>query len=273
MDQNYRHTLSGLAPFSLLAKYVELYADSPLNENEDHIHGECEIYVNLSGDVAFAVEGTVYPIRPGTVVITRPSEYHHCIYRSSRLHRHFWILFSTVGNERLFDLFFDRKAGTGNLLILPQEEQEALFSLCKTLSDNETSELARYACFFRLIELLGHASTAVPLGEQSDETVLRALSYMEKHLNEPLTVSEVARACSVSVNTLERRFAQALRTTPRLYLRQKRLAYAKEILRQGCGVTEAADKSGFSDTSGFITHFKSAYGITPLQYKKENRRH
>ena len=72
----------------LKANYVELSADSPLNQNDSHFHPECEIYINLSGSVAFEVENHVYPISRGSVIITRPYEYHRCIYRISTVRRH-----------------------------------------------------------------------------------------------------------------------------------------------------------------------------------------
>ena len=69
--------------------YLKIDATSPLNHNESHIHKECEVYINLSGDVSFEVENRIYPISRGSVIITRPYEYHHCIYRSNALHEYF----------------------------------------------------------------------------------------------------------------------------------------------------------------------------------------
>ena len=68
-----------IKPFDMTATYIEIDSNSPLNVYDDHIHNECEIYINLSGDVSFAVENSVYPIMPGGIIITRPLEYHHCI--------------------------------------------------------------------------------------------------------------------------------------------------------------------------------------------------
>ena len=37
----------------------------------DGVMWECEIYLNLSGDVSFEVENRIYPVSPGTVILTR----------------------------------------------------------------------------------------------------------------------------------------------------------------------------------------------------------
>ena len=93
----------------LKASYVELCADSPLNQNDSHFHPECEIYINLSGKVAFEVENHIYPVSRGSVIITRPFEYHHCIYRSQKRHEHYWITF-TAQEEKALAVSLDNAA-------------------------------------------------------------------------------------------------------------------------------------------------------------------
>lgn len=256
----------GTAPFTFQISYSEIDATSPSNVFEHHCHEECEIYINVSGEVSFAVENTLYPIVPGSIVIARPGEYHHCIYHTNRLHRHFWILFSATGNERFLDVFYQREKGTGNLLLLPRRETEELFALCHQLTEETLTETETYLDFFTLIRLLNRADTvACPDGKTSDG-LLRALRCVDADLS--LTVREVARECGVSVNTLERQFARALGLSPIAYIRKKRLTHAAHLLSHGASVTEAAEASGFPDCSGFIRFFKENYHLTPLQYQK-----
>lgn len=72
----------GVEPFYMNIRYIETDSKSIGNVFEQHVHDECEIYFNLSGDVSFMVEDNIYPITPGSAVITRPYENHHCIYHS-----------------------------------------------------------------------------------------------------------------------------------------------------------------------------------------------
>ena len=99
----------GMAPFQLSVKYIDYVPEKPEDYPVSHVHSQCEVYINLSGDVSFVVENSIYPISPGSVIITRPFEYHHCIYHKNVEHKHFWILFSSDGNEPLLDLFYNRQ--------------------------------------------------------------------------------------------------------------------------------------------------------------------
>lgn len=262
-----------ICPFEIKAKYIDIDSTSPKNEFDAHIHEECEIYINLSGDVSFVVEDSIYPILPGSIIITRPFEYHHCVYHSNKPHKHFWILFSASGNEYLLDAFYNRKVGENNLLMLPPDRTKELISVCTEMAENGGSELEKYCRFFKLMSLLHNADTPNYSASVYPDDVVDAMKYINDNLSNSLTVSEISQRVSVSINTLERHFIRVLNVSPAEYIRKKRLSNAVKLLSDGYSVTEASEKSGFSDYSGFIALFKRTYGLTPLAYKKSRNAH
>lgn len=272
-----KNFFKAIQPFEVYAKYTELDSHSPKNVFDAHIHNECEIYINLSGDVSFIVENHIYPIAPGNIIITRPFEYHHCVYHSNKLHKHFWFLFSATGNEYLFDKFYNRKAGENNLLILEKNKADELISVCKKMIYSQASEFEKYISFFKIIETIQNASTPDKqcvlyssdiVADTVANTVEKALAYINGNLSYPISVSEIAKEVNVSVNTLERYFKQFLDVTPVAYIRKKRFSNAARLLSEGSSVTEASEESGFRDCSAFIRLFKKTYGQTPYVYKK-----
>ena len=257
-----------ICPFEIKTRYIEIASESPDSVFDSHIHEECEIYINLSGDVSFVVEDSIYPIVPGSIIITRPFEYHHCVYHSNKIHKHFWILFSTSGNEYLLDAFYNRKTGKNNLLMLTPEKTKEIISVCTEMADERGSDLENYYRFFKLISLLHDADTPNYSDSTYPDDVVNAIKYINENLSNHLTIAEISRAVNVSINTLERHFMSVLNISPAAYIRKKRLSNAVKLLSDGYSVTEASEKSGFSDYSGFIALFKKTYGQTPLAYKK-----
>lgn len=250
--------------------YVDIDAAYPLNQNESHIHKECEIYLNLSGDVSFEVENRIYPISRGSVVITRPFEYHHCIYHSNEQHQHFWITFS-AGEEEFLKIFFGREKGRDNLIVLDEEQLEECCFVLNDLLKNATDSLSGRIGFLQLLRILRNGNSGNSIGniDKMPQDVVLALKFMDDHLVEEFDVKMLSVACNVSVNTLERHFKETLGVTPFAMLRKKRLISSKEFLRNGEQVTEAALKSGFLDYSNYIQLFRKQFGFTPLQYKKK----
>ena len=268
--QKREYNYIGMEPFRFRISYAEVSRNYPGNQVDSHVHPECEIYINLSGDVSFMVERHLYPILPGNIVITRPYEYHHCIQHTDGIHKHFWILFSAGGNEALLDRFFNRALGEDNLLVLPSDRQKELFDLCHEMTErlaNPAEELYR---FFMLMHLLECADIKTPSSNAYPQDIAAVLEYIEQNFSQPISVRSLASAAHVSVNTLERHFGEDLQMSPTAYIKKKRLANAAELLYRGSSVMEACQNSGFSDYSNFIALFKKNYGMTPLRYRRSH---
>lgn len=253
--------------FGMSVSYKNLYPDKDISVLNSHFHEECEVYINLSGDVSFAVENKIYSVVPGNIIITRPYEYHHCIYHSKKQHKHFWILISPNGNEKFLDVFYNRKAGEGNLLTLNAQKTDELISLCHKMTESHT-DAENYRNFFMFMNLLQNAEKVETNDKTYPADVLYALNYINKHFDETFVISDIAKEANVSINTLERHFNRIFNMSPTAYLRKKRLANSVKLLTEGKTVTEASMQSGFSDCSAFISLFKKAYGTTPFKYKK-----
>ena len=261
-------TFPSIEPFSFAISHVD---EVTRDRSTSHIHDQCEIYVNVSGNVSFMVEGQLYPIQRGSVIITRPFEYHHCIYHDFSPHEHFWILFSCRGNEPLLELFFNRTAGKENLITLPEEQTEQLLDLCRTMAETKNpSPLTEYRNFFTLLSLLNEGGQKEKIGKNLPPELHHALHIVNSSFSASLRVEALAQESFISVNTLERMFKKHLGLTPTEYIRQKRLSHGAKLLQQGYNVSGTAAECGFSDVSQFIILFKKEFGQTPLQYKKQN---
>lgn len=260
---------AALAPAIARISYVETTRDADLvDQNNSHVHPECEIYFNVSGDVSFMVEKRIHPISPGDIVITRPYEYHHCIYHSDVPHHHYCVLFTPPSDEHFLPRFFDRKAGEGNLLVTGKSQRDELTECLERLRAEELSECERYSVWLRILTIIESAS-----GKKSERQVTSeidtALDFIEKNYTESISVERLAASVGMSINTLERHFRREIGMSPLAYLKKKRLAHAARMLVDGSSVIEAAVGSGFSDYSYFIILFKETYGVTPLKYKKK----
>ena len=90
--------ISTINSFHVNANKISVDCSSPLRHTEPHIHDTCEVYINLSGNVSFMVENSIYSIKSGDIIVIKPYEYHHCIYNDDSVHNHYWLMFST--NEK-----------------------------------------------------------------------------------------------------------------------------------------------------------------------------
>ena len=254
-------------PISFYISHVDTGEMGAFDKPPQHIHNECEMYIHLGGDVAFMVEDRLYSLEHGSIIISRPGEYHHCVYYSDRHHDFYWILLKAEGNEDLLPLFFDRPKGHGNKIDLGSDGFGRVKKICEWFTKGGGSLIEAET---KLMELLDTVQSGKQVTQSTDlpPDVSLSLSYIKEHIASPVTVEELAGKAFVSVNTLERHFADSLKMSPREYLRRVRLSKSEELLRSDLSIGQISDLCGFADHSHFISVFRKHYGLTPLQYRK-----
>ena len=97
----------------------------------------------------------------------------------------------------------------------------------------------------------------------------RTAEYIEKHLNEKITLKDLAKVSGYSVYHLIRIFDAAIGETIGSYIRKRRLAVTAEaLLNTEKRVLDIALESGFGSSEAFSRSFKSVYGLSPYAYRK-----
>lgn len=114
------------------------------------------------------------------------------------------------------------------------------------------------------------AAFAPASGTGREEALLKdMLHYVELHLQEPITLKELASSFHVSESTCSRLFRRHLSISPFSYILTCRIEKSLPLLsdtRQT--ITEIAYACGFHDTSYYCRTFKRMKGITPLQFRR-----
>ncbi len=104
------------------------------------------------------------------------------------------------------------------------------------------------------------------------ERVLRTLKYIDDHLNEPLTVKDLAQVACLSEFHFHRSFRHYLGITVSGYIRGVRLTKAADILKQSdVRIIDLALCSGYETGEAFTKAFKKAFGISPSRFRKRSR--
>jgi len=118
----------------------------------------------------------------------------------------------------------------------------------------------------------GAAYQSEPEGSHHDETVLEGQQWLQDHLNQSISIAELAQVLGISGRSLNRRFTQATGFSPQAYLQSQRIARARDLLRSSnLSVSEVAWQVGLQDVSYFSKLFRQHAGMTPLAYRSAVR--
>lgn len=98
----------------------------------------------------------------------------------------------------------------------------------------------------------------------TDDAAKRALLHMHQHLEEPLSIDEVARRLGMGRRSLERHFDKAFGRSPNDCYLAMRLEQADMLLRRTSRTVAAiAAATGFCDASHLSRTFRRHRGVTP----------
>ncbi len=106
----------------------------------------------------------------------------------------------------------------------------------------------------------------------ADNSLGTVLDWAVEHLDEPLTVDQLARRANMSQRTFARKFRGATGTTPLQWLLAQRIRLAQDLLETSdLSVEIVATDCGFGSATILRTHFRRVLDTTPLGYRRTFR--
>ena len=251
-----------------------------MDENPDdrkfamHVHESCEIFYFVSGNAEYLVEGARYPLESGSILIMRPSESHRTKISGSEKYERYAINFPVSVIEdidpehRLLKAFFDRPLGRGNLFLpmeFGDEDLHEIFAeMCNKTSRYETQVNVKTHLFW-LLDRINRLWLKRGLKEYAPPQNIseRIVLYVNSHLFEELSVPMLAELFFLSPSQFGRIFKQATGAAPWEYITIKRLTAAREKIRNGESIHNAAERCGFGDYSTFYRAYVKYFGHSP----------
>lgn len=258
------------------------YRDSALGPVAIHHHDFYEVYYFLGGQVEYRVEGSVYRMEPGDLLLISPMELHQPVIHSGGEPYERIVLWinrdhlenlptGTVSLTRCFDR---TQPGHSNLLRLTSAQRSGVDRQLDELTRESRSEEygARLWAEGTLLQLMvalnriSLQSAAGGLEEGSPSLVSQVLDYIGEAYQEELTLDGLAQRFYVSKFYLSHEFRQEVGVSLYHYIQLKRLLIARQMLRSGIAPGVVCQSCGFGDYANFYRAFRSVYGVSPREF-------
>ena len=108
-----------------------------------------------------------------------------------------------------------------------------------------------------------------PVPAPDDDVLAEVLEWLERRLDQPVTVAELARRSELGERTFLRRFAAATGTTPHRWLTQRRLDRAQHLLETTeLPVDQVAVACGYASAAALRHQFGRLRGTSPSGYRR-----
>ena len=116
------------------------------------------------------------------------------------------------------------------------------------------------------------AYSPLPVSASFQDGLGSVLDWMFAHLDEPVTVRQLAQLAAMSPRTFARRFADVTGTTPLRWLTHQRILRAQDLLEATTlPVDVIASRTGFGSAVNLRQHFRRETGISPSAFRRQVR--
>lgn len=234
-----------------------------------HIHELYELYCLISGDVEYVVEGNVYPLQPGDVLIAKKAEAHSIRIKSELPYEWITVHFSEnmlIGMQKneLIQFLNDRPLGKNNLFSRTQHGNTQWVYYMDQIR-SIVSRARRQLYITVLLSELFEASrdTANVLPQWGFGVIPDIVNYISAQATTPLRIDMLCRKFYISRAQLNRKFREYTGCSVWEYLTNKRLLLAQEMLRSGDAPAIACAKAGFNNYTTFYRAYRKKFGVSP----------
>ena len=180
-------------------------------------------------------------------------------------------------NGRYIKLAFDTDILPKNLspkspIVLKNIDKNSfLVSLFLEIADNsDNEEYKKVLVNTAVCYMLQNGKRIFSLGERG--IGLKAVNIINENFDKPLTLSSVAQELYITPQYLSNVFRTEINMNFSRYLNLVRLRSAKKLLAETEeSITKVCEMCGYGNLSHFLRSFKSEYGISPSNYRKNKR--
>lgn len=269
---------------TILLKMWEVYVEPGERPFRKHSHIRFEISKVLSGNGVYHIHEKHVPMKEGDFFVFSSNE-PHCItsvgadgLKLLNLHfepRYLWGKeFDSLSEENI-GLCFSHCASFQNRIQGSSEQLCPIMDLIHNeLSSNAPEGSLAVKSYLnllliRLIRKHGYAPAKNALSHDRTVPVRKVISYIDEHLSENLSLTQLSSIAGMSPNYFSTLFYSVSGIRLWDYINSRRIdAAIRLLIKEEQNILDIAAQCGFNSTANFNKIFKKFTGMTPTEYRK-----
>ncbi len=245
-----------------------------------HSHLHHQIIFGLTGHAEFEISGISGYLQKGIGCIV-PSNHKHSFYgnRENKI-----LLLDMTPNIALLELETAFTSNTlDNILDSPKYFQfdqrmhallEALANELETIDTNSSSSSVIGQCLLHSLYHRLRSEISVEEVSLVRERIdlSRIKRYIYGNLSGKIHTADLARLCNLSESHFYQKFRESIGISPYQYVIEERIKAASSMISEtNKSITEICFTLGFSSQSAFTNVFRKKTGMSPTEFRKQNK--
>ena len=248
--------------------FKHTYSEKPdLSEArfKEHFHTTYELLYFVRGNADYMVEHRLYNIKPGSLLIAKPGEYHNIVFRSDEPYERYVLRFPSVS---IYPYVRRQLEKTNTVYYIEGTMLADAFTDMDKHIMSVQKDLRVALCYGVLNVITAHLISSQDLIRHADyvnEEAHTVVKFIEENLPEIHSAEEIARALHMSKSALYKIFTRQFKTPIMTYVRTQKCMLARDLIHDGMSATEAAEHLGFAHYSSFYRDYVQVFGSAPTE--------
>lgn len=206
----------------------------------------------LDGEGEFFCHDGAYRLGKGDLFVIRPGEV--TTYRADKQNpwSYVWLSFTC-----------DRQIPILESPVLRNPPVRHLFETLQRCGSQPEMDGRIFSLTYDLLWTLERSEQKKPSG--GTQYAVYAKTFLDNEYMRPVTMQALADSLHIDRRYLTALFRAQYGVAPQTYLMELRLERAREFLRQGSRVSDAAAMAGFTDAANFSRKYKQRFGVSPVK--------
>lgn len=247
------------------------------------LHDECEIFLLLSGDVTYQVEGQTFALKVGDMFIVPPNLLHSRVLKGDEPYERMVLHFNPDLLPQIQDLdvlSFSKRANEYAYVLSCDIVQKSdivdqiykIKELCRT--EGKYRDLHLITAITQMTETLNELASeminhrTIALRSTKNNISYLCIEYINAHLDEKLSAEQVSKALNISASHLQSVFKKEIGLSLHKYILTQKMHLARTLLHQGMPAQEVAQRLGFEYYATFHQAYRRVCKTAPRTYSK-----
>lgn len=240
-----------------------------------HTHNHAELFYIVGGKGQFLIEDQLYPVNTNHLVIINPNVTHTEVSLNAQPLEYIVLGIEGVelsitensnGQFCILDHFesMDITSCLRNILREMELKQPGYEDICQAFME---------ILIIRLMRSTGLSVPAEPQNTVGNRQCAAVRRYIDHHFKESITLDQLAEEAHMNKFYLSHAFKQEYGVSPINYMISRRLEESKYLLAEtDLSMSQIAQLLGFSSLSYFSQVFRKTQGLSPMEYRQDNKR-
>ncbi|MBP3962692.1 helix-turn-helix domain-containing protein [Paenibacillus lignilyticus] len=257
---------SGLPYDKITSAYAGTIVYPPKGTYGPRVQQDVQLVLLHTGELDLTIDDTRHHVKAGQVVLLKPQQHEYFAFAESQESWHRWV---TLSVSALTEAELHYLDGLPFSMPIPEALNSVTDMLLSLQNDYLKQDELMLSLGYSAFQLFTARIAQTKQQQELHPSIVAALTYIQQHYAEELSLPDLAGAAGVSPEHLVRLFHVHQHLTPIRYLWQYRVLKATELLSQsGLSIGEIASRCGFKTAFHLSRLVKEQTGSTPSDIRK-----